>query len=76
METYKRVHREDTRKITSEVVETNLGWRTRSLIQEVGKCSMTLRLQPGNLEDAKKLADKAIAKDHTCDDRCGEWERV
>jgi hypothetical protein len=29
---------------------------------------MTLGLHPGCL---KKLANKAIAKDHTCDDRCG-----
>ena len=76
METYERVHVEDRRTIASEVIETNRGWRTRSLIQEVGKCSMTLGLHPGSLENAKKLADKAIAKDHTCDDRCGEWERV
>jgi hypothetical protein len=76
METYKRVHAEDRKTITSEVVETNLGWRTKAFIQEAGKCSMTVGLHPGSLGDAKKLADKAIAKDHTCDDRCGEWERV
>jgi hypothetical protein len=76
METYERVHLEDGRRIASEVIETHRGWRTRSLIQEVGKCSMALALHPGSLEDAKNIADKAIAKDHTCDDRCGEWERV
>jgi hypothetical protein len=76
METYERVHVEDSKTITSEVVETNLGWRTKALIQEAGKCSMTVGLHPGSLEDAKKFADKVIAKDHTCHDQCGGWERL
>jgi hypothetical protein len=74
METYKRVHVEDTRRITSEVSETNLGRRIGLLIQEDSRCSMTLGLHLGSLEDAKKRADQVI--DHTCDARCGEWERM
>jgi hypothetical protein len=75
METYKRVHMEDRRTIVTEVIETNRALRTRLLTQEAGKCSMTVGVRAGSLEDAEKLADKAIANDHTCDDRCGQWER-
>ena len=29
-----------------------------------------------SLEKPKELADRLVAKEHSCDGRCGEWERV
>jgi hypothetical protein len=44
--------------------------------QEKGGMGSTMvGLHADSLEKAKELADRLVANEHSCDGRCGEWER-
>jgi hypothetical protein len=77
METYTRVHVENSKTVTLEIVEIKRNWKIKLTSQEkAGKCSTTVGLHADSLEKAKDLADGLLANEHACDGRCGKWERA
>jgi hypothetical protein len=68
---------EDYKTLLLEIVEINHDWKIKLSSQEKGgMCSTTVGFHADSLEKAKKLAGDVLAKDHTCDGRCGEWKRM
>ena len=46
------------------------------MVEENDRTSDIAFLAAPTLEDAQKIADDVVKKDHRCDDLCGNWTRV
>ena len=77
MERYTRVHTENSKTVTLEIVEISHDWKIKVNSQEKGgRGSTTVGLHADSLEKAKQLADDRLVKVHSCGGWCGEWARV
>ena len=77
METYTRVHLENSKTIALEIAKISHDWKIKVSSQEkAGRSSTTVGFHADSLEKAKELADDLVPKDHACGGRCGEWVRV
>jgi translation initiation factor 1 (eIF-1/SUI1) len=76
MERYTRLHFENGKTISLEIVGTDHDWEIKLSSQEGGKGLTRVGFHADSLEKAKELANALVARRHACGSRCSEWVTV